>query len=207
MSTAQKILVAGVGGQGIVYLTGIIVEAAMRGEVPVHVSEIHGLSQRGGTVTSGIGLGAHRTGYIGRASVDLLIGLEIMETQRCLPWLHKGSRVVFGADRIIPNAVNAGAARYPDARALAAYLRGQCAEVACVEDFPEDLASVMHNLYLLGVASTMEGFPFAMAVLEDAARGVVSPRQVASAIAALHAGSEHHARVNAASAQRTSTHG
>ena len=55
----KKILIAGVGGQGIVYLSNIIAEAAMLSDIPVSVSEIHGLSQRGGVVTSGIGLGEH----------------------------------------------------------------------------------------------------------------------------------------------------
>lgn len=174
MSTMRKILVAGVGGQGIVYLTSIVVEAAMRAGIPVHVSEIHGLSQRGGTVTSGIGLGAHCTGFTGTALVDLLIGLEAMETQRCMPLLHAGSRVVFSSDRIAPHAVSSGSALYPDADALATHLRAHCQEVAHVQRFPVGLSPVLHNLHLLGVAATLSGFPFAPQVMKDAITAQVS---------------------------------
>ena len=52
MERRTKILIAGVGGQGVVYLTNILAEAAMLSNLPVSVSEIHGLSQRGGVVTA-----------------------------------------------------------------------------------------------------------------------------------------------------------
>src|ERR1035437_6493156 len=125
----KKILIAGVGGQGIVYLSNIIVEAAMLSDVSVSVSEIHGLSQRGGVVTSGIGLGEHCTGFIGKAGVDLLIGLEPLETQRCLSFLHKNSSVIFGNYRVQPYAVNAQMAEYPDVNLFVNYLDEQCKEV------------------------------------------------------------------------------
>src|ERR1035437_10192676 len=138
----KKILIAGVGGQGIVYLSNIIVEAAMLSHIPVNVSEIHGLSQRGGVVTSGIGLGEHCTGFIGKAGVDFLIGLEPLETQRCLTYLHKNSSVIFGNHRIQPYAVNAQTAVYPDVNLFADYLEKECKEVVFIKNFPESIDSV-----------------------------------------------------------------
>src|SRR3972149_11927705 len=108
----KKILIAGVGGQGIVYLTNILVEAAMLSDIPVSVSEIHGLSQRGGVVTAGIGFGKHNTGFIGKANVDFLFGLEPLETQRCISHLHKNSSVIFCDCKISPYSVNAQMADY-----------------------------------------------------------------------------------------------
>ena len=205
MSTMRKILVAGVGGQGIVYLTNIMVEAAMRTGTPVHVSEIHGLSQRGGTVTSGIGLGAYCTGFTGTALVDLLIGLEAMEAQRCMPLLHAGSRVVFSSDRIAPHAVNTGVAHYPEADALAAHLAAHCHEVAHVRRFPEGLAPVLHNLHLLGVAATLSGFPFASRVMKDAIAAQVSPGMAERSLRAFELGMMHRTTStgNGATAGRT----
>ena len=139
MNMIKKILIAGVGGQGIVYLSNIIVEAAMLSDIPVNVSEIHGLSQRGGVVTSGIGLGEHCTGFIGKAGVDLLIGLEPLETQRCLPYLHKNSSVIFGNYRVQPYSVNAQMAEYPDVNVFVNYLGEQCREVVFIKEFPENI--------------------------------------------------------------------
>lgn len=156
---SMKILVAGVGGQGIVYLTNILTEAAMLSGIPVSVSEIHGLSQRGGVVTSGIGLGEHCTGFIGKAGVDILFGLEPLETQRCLPYLHKNSCVIFGNNRIQPYSVNAQMASYPDMQLFASYLKEQCKEVIYIDKFPDGIDAVLFNVFILGRATRMRDFP------------------------------------------------
>src|ERR1035437_1664435 len=169
----KKILIAGVGGQGIVYLTNIIVQSAMLSEIPVSVSEIHGLSQRGGVVTAGIGLGEHCTGFIGKAGVDFLIGLEPLETQRCLPYLHKNSGVIFGNHRIPPYSVNAQMAEYPDVNSFVNYLHGQCKEVIFVEHFPETVDSVLQNIFLLGRATRMKDFPLKKEKIEQAINSTV----------------------------------
>ena len=169
----KKLLIAGVGGQGIVYLTNIIVEAAMLSEIPVSVSEIHGLSQRGGVVTAGIGLGEHCTGFIGKAGVDFLIGLEPLETQRCLPFLHKNSSVIFGNHRIQPYSVNAQTAEYPNVNSFVDYLKGQCKEVVFIEHFPETIDSVLQNIFLLGRATRINDFPLKAVKIEEAIHATV----------------------------------
>ncbi len=168
MLVCKKILIAGVGGQGIVYLSNIIVEAAMLSNIPVSVSEIHGLSQRGGVVTSGIGLGEHTTGFYGTAGIDLLIGLEPLETQRCLSYLHKNSCVIFGNYRVQPYSVNAQMAEYPDINSFAKYLGEQCKEVVFIEKFPEGIDAVLFNVFLLGRATRMKDFPFEANKIEEA---------------------------------------
>lgn len=174
MTKNVKILIAGVGGQGIVYLSNIIVEAAMLSGIPVSVSEIHGLSQRGGVVTSGIGLGANCTGFIGKAGVDFLIGLEPLETQRCLPYLHSNSSVIFGNYRVQPYSVNAQMAEYPDVEAFRKYLEEQCREVVFINQFPESVDSVLYNIFLLGRAIRMKEFPFSAEKVKEAISSVVT---------------------------------
>ncbi len=83
MEKPIKILVAGVGGQGVVFLTDLIVEAAMFSDIPISTSEIHGLAQRGGTVTAGITIGENAFGFIEKAIKKTVhsgfeeVGLEI----------------------------------------------------------------------------------------------------------------------------------
>jgi indolepyruvate ferredoxin oxidoreductase, beta subunit len=178
LGKARKILIAGVGGQGIVYLTNIIVEAAILADIPVNVSEIHGLSQRGGIVTSGIGLGQHCTGFTGTANVDFLFGLEALETQRCLPFLHKNSSVIFGDHRILPYSVNAGMAGYPDVDLFAGYLVEQCREVVFIKGFPGNIAAAFYNIFLLGRATRMKDFPFTSEITEKALLNIVTEYQL-----------------------------
>ncbi len=169
----KKILIAGVGGQGIVYLSNIIVEAAMLSGIPVSVSEIHGLSQRGGVVTSGIGLGENCSGFYGKAGIDILIGLEPLETQRCLSYLHKNSSVIFGNYRVQPYAVNAQMAEYPEVNDFVAYISEQCKEVVYIEKFPENIDSVLYNVFLLGRATRMQDFPLSANKIEEAINATV----------------------------------
>lgn len=173
MNKNMKLLIAGVGGQGIVYLTNIIVETAMLSNIPISVSEIHGLSQRGGVVTSGIGLGENNTGFIARAGVDLLIGLEPLETQRCLQYLHKNSSVIFGNYHIQPYSVNAQMSEYPDVDLFEKYLEEECKEVVFIKHFPESIDSVLYNIFMFGIATRMKEFPFNARNIEKAINNTV----------------------------------
>lgn len=188
MKKQTKILIAGVGGQGIVYLSNIIVNAAMSSGIPVSVSEIHGLSQRGGIVTSGIGLGEYCTGFIGNAGADYLIGLEPLETQRCLPYLHQDSVVVYGGYTIAPYAVNAETVRYPEMEDFYSYINTNCREVIFVREFPESLGTVLYNIFLLGVVSSTGGFPLSYSSLKEAIQSNVSDNQKGRSLNALAMG-------------------
>lgn len=177
MTDNIKILIAGVGGQGIVYLTNFIVEAAMLSDIPVSVSEIHGLSRRGGVVTSGIGLGPYCTGFTGKAGVDILIGLEPLETQRCISYLHKKSSVIFGNYKVQPYSVNAQMAEYPDINEFVKYLELQCSEVVFIDHFPEELEPVHYNIFMLGRATRMKNFPIKAIKIEEALIGNLTGRE------------------------------
>ncbi len=193
-----KILIAGVGGQGIVYLSNIIMEAAMLSNIPVSISEIHGLSQRGGVVTSGIGLGEHCTGFIGKAGVDFLIGLEPLETQRCLSYLHKNSSVIFGNYRVQPYAVNAQMAVYPEVNLFVNYLTEQCKEVVFIDEFPKNIDAVLYNIFLLGRATRMKDFPFRAKKIEEAINTTVTGHYKEKTLQALILGLEFENRKQSA---------
>lgn len=186
----KKILVTGVGGQGIVYLTNILAEAAVLSETPVSVSEIHGLSQRGGVVTAGIGLGKNCTGFIGKANVDFLFGLEPLETQRCAAHLHKNSSAIFCNYRIAPYSVNAQVAQYPDIKSFAEYLKTQCKEIVFIENIPANIDAVLYNVFLLGRAVGMEDFPFSAQTIEKAIINTVAEYNKKRTLAAFNASKE-----------------
>ncbi len=190
MSLNKKILIAGVGGQGIVFLTNIIVEAAMLSDIPVHVSEIHGLSRRGGIVTAGIGLGPHCTGFAGKAGIDFLIGLEPLETQRCIEYLHKNSSVIFGNHRVQPYSVNAQMSDYPDVFSFAAYLSGQCKDIVFIQEFPGNINSVMYNIFILGRATRMKDFPLTAQKIEEAIHATLKAYEKEKSLKAFHSGLE-----------------
>ena len=172
MEKSHKMLVAGVGGQGVVYLTNLVVEAAVLGDLPVASSEIHGLAQRGGSVVAGITFGENTYGFIERGGADFLIGLEPLEAQRCLPFLNTNSRVVIDNKRILPHSVNAQTASYPDSQPFIEYLEKNTGQVVVITDSGDDVEPILRNIYVLGKASILDDFPISCECIEKAIEAV-----------------------------------
>ena len=175
MPDSSKMIVAGVGGQGVVFLTNLLVEASMVAGIPVATSEIHGLAQRSGSVVAGLTFGAGTFGFVEKGGADFLIGLEPLEAQRCLPYLNASSKAVIDSKRILPYAVNAGQAAYPDVAAFIDYLRRNIADVIFNAEYSTELAPIVRNVFVLGRASKLEGFPVTAGAIEEALRTVAKP--------------------------------
>ncbi len=106
MSEVKNILLAGVGGQGILLASEVISEVMLLAGLDVKKNEIHGMSQRGGSVVSHVRYGD---------KVDILFSFELLETCRYLPLLRKNGRVVINNMQISPPGVARGVQEYPDA--------------------------------------------------------------------------------------------
>jgi indolepyruvate ferredoxin oxidoreductase beta subunit len=168
MEQSKKMLVAGVGGQGVVFLTNVIVEAAILADLTVASSEIHGLAQRGGSVVAGITVGDNTYGFVERGGADFLIGLELLEAQRCLPFLKVNSRVVIDNRKMLPYAVNAQHASYPDSQAFIEYLGKNTGQVLVISDSGAGLDPILRNIHVLGGATTLKNFPVPCEYIEKA---------------------------------------
>lgn len=109
-----NILLVGVGGQGILLASEILSEAAMLAGFDVKKSEIHGMSQRGGSVVSHVRYGREVfSPIVPEGEGDILFGFELMETCRSLPLIKPGGTVVANDLQISPPAVLMGQETYP----------------------------------------------------------------------------------------------
>lgn len=110
-----NILLVGVGGQGILLASEILSETFMLAGFDVKKSEIHGMSQRGGSVVSHVRFGEKVfSPLVPEGEGDILFGFELMETLRALPLLRKGGKVVANDLQIPPSSVLMGKAAYPE---------------------------------------------------------------------------------------------
>ncbi len=89
-----NILLAGVGGQGLLTLGTIIGNAAILSDVNVTIAETHGLSQRGGSLVVHIRLGEGESPLIPKGAAHLIIGLEALETARYVEYANKDSTII-----------------------------------------------------------------------------------------------------------------
>jgi indolepyruvate ferredoxin oxidoreductase beta subunit len=109
-----NILLVGVGGQGILLASEILSEAAMLAGFDVKKSEIHGMSQRGGSVVSHVRYGTEVfSPIVPEGEGDILFGFELMETCRSLPLIKLGGAVVANDLQISPPSVLMGQEIYP----------------------------------------------------------------------------------------------
>ena len=115
MSKVNNILLAGVGGQGILLASEVISEVMLMAGLDVKKNEIHGMSQRGGSVVSHVRYGEKvYSSIIPEGEVDILFSFELLETCRYLPLLRKDGRVVVSDWKIAPPAVARGIQFYPE---------------------------------------------------------------------------------------------
>ena len=147
----KDIILAGVGGQGILTIATIIGDAAAMAGVNLKQAEVHGMSQRGGDVQSNLRLSTEAiySDLIKQGSADMIISMEPMEALRYLPYLNEEGVVVTSSNAFknIPN--------YPDEEAL----MGELVALPRVSMLPiEDLAKQNSmpksaNVVLLGMAA------------------------------------------------------
>lgn len=110
-----NILLVGVGGQGILLASEILSEAFMLAGFDVKKSEIHGMSQRGGSVVSHVRFGKKvYSPVVPEGEGDILFGFELLETYRSLPLLRPGAKIIANDLRIPPPSVLLGQQSYPD---------------------------------------------------------------------------------------------
>jgi len=159
----MQLLVVGVGGQGVLTAAQVLARAAHSAGHPVAVGQLHGMSQRGGSVECTVRLGDVHTSYLVGDTADVVLGFEPLETLRASPNIGPHTLVVTSTARIIPQTVTLGDASYPALEEIEQQLRARAARVVTV-DGPglarEAGASRSLNAVLLGALAGLAVLPF-----------------------------------------------
>ncbi|MBQ7793243.1 MAG: indolepyruvate oxidoreductase subunit beta [Clostridia bacterium] len=111
----KNIMIVGVGGQGTLLASRILGNTVINEGYDVKVSEVHGMSQRGGSVVTYVKYGdAVYSPIIDRGEADIILAFEQLEAMRALPYLKKGGKMIANNQKINPMPVIIGAAEYPE---------------------------------------------------------------------------------------------
>jgi len=114
MKETTRLIIVAVGGQGNLLASKVLGEAALAIGVPMHMSEIHGMAQRGGVVESAIVFGPARSTIISDGEADVLVGFEPLETLRALNKCSAGTTVITNLAPTPPFTAAIGKGRYPE---------------------------------------------------------------------------------------------
>ena len=111
-----SIMIVGVGGQGTLLASRILGNVAIRSGYDVKVSEVHGMSQRGGSVVTYVRYGDEKvySPVIGEGGADIIMAFEELEAARSLPYLKKGGVLLVNSQCIDPMPVIMGKEKYPE---------------------------------------------------------------------------------------------
>jgi indolepyruvate ferredoxin oxidoreductase, beta subunit len=130
----MNIIIAGVGGQGVVLLSEILGNAAVIDGLKVRGSEVLGMAQRGGSVFSNIRVGTDvESPMTADGKCDILIGVEPSEALRNIQYLNKKSIVVLNIRKVIPSTVSMGKSSYPDIEQIEAKLKAVAGRVITLD--------------------------------------------------------------------------
>ncbi len=161
MKTKRLIMVA-VGGQGNLLASKILGEAALLSDVPVRMSEIHGMAQRGGVVESAIVLGAAQSPIISDGSADILLGFEPSETLRAINKCNSNTYVITNLAPLPPFTVTIGKGKYPDINLIQKLIKEKVKNLIAFDalDAAKQAGNPMAlNIVLLGALSRADILP------------------------------------------------
>lgn len=191
----KDIILAGVGGQGILSIAAVIGMAALNAGLQLKQAEVHGMSQRGGDVHSNLRIADHEiySDLIPYGRADLIISVEPMESLRYLPWLSKDGWLISN------NVPHINIPDYPDMEQIYLAIEAVGQHILINADqIAKDLGMARSaNMVILGAASPWLGIKYEE--LENAVKNIFAPKGadiIGQNIKALAAGKEfamvHH---------------
>ena len=148
-----KLILVAVGGQGNLLTSRVLGEAALKADVPVRMSEIHGMAQRGGVVESAIVLGDAHSTIIADSDADILVGFEPSETLRALNKCNSKTVVITNMAPFPPFTVAIGKGVYPEMGQMKALIEAKTGRLIAFDAtaLAKEAGNVMSlNMVLLG---------------------------------------------------------
>ena len=157
----KSVMIVGVGGQGSLLASRLLGNVLIAQGYDVKVSEVHGMSQRGGSVITYVKYGDKvYSPVVEKGEADAVISFELLEAARALPYLKKGGTIVTSTQQIDPMPVITGAAAYPEG--LEQKIKDKGVNLIAVDalSLAEQAGTAKaSNVVLMGVLSTKLGFP------------------------------------------------
>jgi indolepyruvate ferredoxin oxidoreductase beta subunit len=153
MSDITRLIIVAVGGQGNLLSSSVLGEAALLAGIPLRMSEIHGMAQRGGVVESALVFGNAQSTIISDGEADVLLGFEPSETLRALNKCNVRTVVITNLSPLPPFTVAIGKGVYPDIAELQQIIRAKTARLIALNavDLAKTAGNVLSvNMVLLG---------------------------------------------------------
>ena len=189
-----NIVLAGVGGQGILLAAEVLGIAATRDALNVRVSEIHGMAQRGGSVVSTVRMGEKVLApMVLHGQADVLLGFEPIETLRNLKFASGKTLILMSDEKIPPTELFATKMRYPSVKEIEAKIHRFTKNVIIVETakLAKEAGSILtRNIVLVGALAATRKMHVKTESLTEALRELIPPKHLDVNVRAFELGYE-----------------
>lgn len=171
--SVKSIMIVGVGGQGTLLSSRLLGSILVSGGYDVKVSEVHGMSQRGGSVVTYVRYGENvASPIVSKGEADIILAFEQLEAARWLPYLKKDGKMIINTQKMDPMSVITGAQEYPEG--IIETIRATGADITTVDALSlavEAGTAKAVNVVLMGVMARFMDFD--KASWENAIRATV----------------------------------
>ena len=156
-----NVLIVGVGGQGTLLASRLLGNVVLNAGIDVKVSEVHGMSQRGGSVVTYVRFGeALYSPIVEKGQADYIIAFELLEALRYIDYLKPSGKIIVNTQEILPMPVITGAAEYP--QDILGKLKAACGDVVAIDALSlarKSGSDKAVNTVLMGVLTKYLEFP------------------------------------------------
>lgn len=192
-----NIVITGIGGQGVLTLAYILAEAAFKEGYDVKTSELHGLAQRGGSVSSHVRFGKKiYSSLTMQCEANLIISLERLEALRACYFSSKenGTAIVFDTFSVVPLSVSVFGEKYPSLEETEKILKefsDKVYHLEATEIAKEEIGNEIYsNVLLLGFAFGLGLIPLKKEVMEEAIKEIIPEKYLNENLRAFNLGIE-----------------
>lgn len=172
----KNIMIVGVGGQGSLLASKLLGRLLLTKGYDIKVSEVHGMSQRGGSVVTYVRFGDKvYSPIIDKGEADYIVSFELLEAARYTEYLKKNGKIITNTQKVNPMPVITGATSYPDALVEKMEEKGICVDAIDALNLAEEAgSSKATNIVLLGRLSKY--FDFSEEEWQEAIKNSVPPK-------------------------------
>jgi indolepyruvate ferredoxin oxidoreductase beta subunit len=178
MKDKINIILTGVGGQGVITAANILGKAALKANVNVFVSEVHGMAQRGGSVNCSVRMGNITGPLVASGTANVIISTEPIEALRYIQFSNKNTKIVTDITPVIPFTVSSGGEEYPDVNLVFKELSnyGKLYKIDAVTIAKDAGALITKNIVMLGALAAIDVLPFKSKILLDTILENIPPK-------------------------------
>ncbi len=179
MNKNLKLIIVGVGGQGILTVSEVLGTAAILEGVKAVMSEVHGMAQRGGVDTTELKIGDFKSPLVEKGAADIILGFEPLESYRILEKASKTTKIVTNIEPLVPPSVSLGQGTYPPVELIIETMKKAGLKVTTVKalELAKQAGSTMAgNIVMLGAMASLKGFIFSKESILEALKKKINPK-------------------------------